>query len=132
MTHSSCTAANGCAANTAAYLVKTVAPLLESGENLYKTVSGGACFDCHGNKGTGGTNPKKSVICTYLQADACFEEDVAANTFDAIKADVEAMAANGRSRTNPKLCTDSIPAGANCSQNVSLYLKALGWKRNRQ
>jgi len=128
MSHSSCTAANTCAANTAAYLVKTVAPLLVSGENLYKTVGNGACFDCHGDKGVGGT---EVAICSYAQGDVCLSTDV--KTFDLIVSDVKSMALNGRKGgANTKICTDTVPAGANCAQNVSLYLKALGWQRKRQ
>lgn len=126
MNHSGCTAANGCAANTAAYLVKTVAPFLVSGENLYKTVGNGACFNCHGDKGTGGTS---GPICSYVHGQDCTVDLLL--SFDETKSSVLKMSLKGSVGT-PKLCTDTNPAGANCADYVSLYLKAPGWKRNRQ
>lgn len=125
MNHSSCTLTNNCAPDTAAYLI-SLNEKINSGENLYKTLGNGACFNCHGEKGLGGTD---TPICSYLHGEECPGEFVL--SYDEVKSSVMRMSSRGGIGT-PKLCTPTVPTGANCSENVALYLKSLGWKRVRQ
>lgn len=125
MNHSSCTVSNDCAPNTAAYLISLNEKII-AGENLYKTLGNGACVNCHGDKGLGGTD---TPICSYLHGEECPGGFVL--SYEMVKTRVARMGNYGPSRM-PFLCTDSVPSGANCAENVSLYLKSLGWKRIRQ
>ncbi|HMY38474.1 MAG TPA: c-type cytochrome [Marinagarivorans sp.] len=124
MNHSSCTLANNCAANTAAYLI-SLNEIINTGENLYKTLGNGACLNCHGDKGLGGLD---IGICSYAHGEDCPNEFVL--SYDEVMASVMRMSLRGGSGT-PKLCTQTIPSSG-CAANVALYLKSLGWKRIRQ
>jgi mono/diheme cytochrome c family protein len=120
-----CNTAENCAANTAAYLI-SLSPKVAKGETLYRTLGAsvgqatGSCIDCHGEEGLGDVAicGRPNEFCTDVRA------------YAQIKASVEIMGRAGRNKT-PYLCT-ATAGGANCSEDVALYLKALGWTRKTQ
>jgi hypothetical protein len=111
--------------DTAAYLI-SLNEQITLGENLYATLGNGACINCHGEKGLGGV---EIGICSYSHGADCASGTVL--RYETVKTWVANMGAYGPSN-KPFLCADSVPTGANCSENVALYLKSLGWKRVRQ
>ena len=117
-THAACGNTNGCAANTAAYLISLV-PKLTNGESKFTTLGTGVCINCHGADGQG-----DPPICSYVNS-FC----TSAKSYTFIKGQVEVMGKNGKAK--PYLCTATV-GGTNCSEDVSLYLMSFGWKRNFQ